>query len=69
MIGLDLAKLSFRSVTDSVNFTQLYDLFKIKANRDELNDFLRTKGWDITAGQSMQKSQWLTLNLTHSCKV
>jgi hypothetical protein len=52
---LDLAKLSFRSVTDSANFTQLYDLFKSQSSKDELNDFLRTKGWNI-AGQNAVKT-------------
>ncbi len=52
---LDLAKLSYRSVTDSANFTQLYDLFKTKASRDELNDFLRTKGWNTPGGQNATK--------------
>src|SRR5205085_2499918 len=53
---LDLAKLSFRSVTDSANFTQLYDLFRIKASRDELNEFLRTKGWEIAGDQNIIKA-------------
>ena len=43
---VDLAKLSYRSVTDSANFTQLYDLLKTRRSRDELNDFLRSKGWN-----------------------
>ena len=53
---VDLAKLSYRSVTDSSNFNQLYDLFKIKGNRDELNDFLRSKGWNIPDDQSLVKT-------------
>ncbi len=53
---VDLAKLSYRTVTDSANFTQLYDLFKIKGNRDDLNDFLRSKGWNITNDQSLIKT-------------
>ncbi len=53
---VDLAKLSYRSVTDSANFIQLYDLFKTKGNRDELNDFLRSKGWNITNDQSLIKT-------------
>jgi hypothetical protein len=48
---LDLAILSYRSVTDSANFTRLYDLFKTQANRDELSNFLRSKGWNITNDQ------------------
>ena len=53
---LDLAKLSYRSIIDSANFTQLYDLFKIQASKNELNDFLRTKGWNITNDQSLIKT-------------
>lgn len=53
---LDLAKLAYRSITDSANFTQLYDLFKVPASRDELTDFLRTKGWNVPASQSNVKA-------------
>jgi hypothetical protein len=49
---LDLALLSYRAVTDSANFTRLYDLFKTQANRDELSNFLRSKGWNITNDQA-----------------
>ena len=44
---LDLAKLSYRAVTDSSNFIQLYDLFKMQNSKDDLNDFLRSRGWNI----------------------
>ncbi|MEO6220767.1 MAG: DUF4476 domain-containing protein [Ginsengibacter sp.] len=53
---VDLAKLSYRSVTDSANFTQLYDMFKKQASKDELNDFLHSKGWNITNDQSILKT-------------
>jgi Domain of unknown function (DUF4476) len=53
---LDLAKLSYRSATDSANFTQLYDLFKTQASRDDLNDFLRSKGWNISTGENIMKT-------------
>ncbi len=53
---VDLAKLSYRSITDSSGFTQLYDIFKSQASKDELNDFLRTKGWNIPNGQNTIKS-------------
>lgn len=33
---LELAKLSYKTITDPENFTQLNDLFQLKANRDEL---------------------------------
>ena len=53
---LDLAKLSYRSVIDAVNFTQLYDLFKTQASKDELNVFLRSKGWNIANDQQQVKT-------------
>ena len=53
---IDLAKLAYRSVIDSANFTQLYDLFKTQAAKDELNDFLRTKGWNISNDQTHIKT-------------
>ncbi|HEV8082236.1 MAG TPA: DUF4476 domain-containing protein, partial [Chitinophagaceae bacterium] len=53
---LDLAKLSYRSVTDSANFTKLYDLFKTQASRDELNNFLRTKGWNFNNNSTPVKT-------------
>jgi len=53
---LDLAKLSYRSVTDSANFIGLNDLFKTQTNKDELNNFLRTKGWNITNNQAAIKT-------------
>ena len=36
---LDLAELSYRSVTDSTNFIQLSDLFKVPSNKSDFNDF------------------------------
>ena len=53
---LDLAKSSYRSVTDSANFIQLYDLFKAQASRDELNNFLRSKGWNNNTNQTSIKT-------------
>ncbi len=53
---LDLARLSYRSVTDSANFRQLYDLFQTQANRADLDDFLRSKGWGSTPAQTTVKT-------------
>jgi hypothetical protein len=39
---LELAKLSYRTVTDPANFTQLNDLFKTQANKDALADYIKT---------------------------
>src|SRR4029079_18288648 len=52
---LDLAPLSYRSVTDSSNFIQLTELFKMPANKSEFNDFLRTKGWTNINDQPVGK--------------
>ena len=53
---LDLAKLSYRSIVDTSNFTLLYDLFKLQANRNDLDSFLRTKGWNISKDQTIIKT-------------
>ena len=37
---LALAKLSYARVSNSAQFTSLYDLFYIQSNRDELNNFI-----------------------------
>ncbi|MEP6617189.1 MAG: DUF4476 domain-containing protein, partial [Ginsengibacter sp.] len=37
---LELAELSYRTVSDAGNFTQLYDLFS-QSNRNELDRFIR----------------------------
>lgn len=53
---LDLAKLSYRSIIDSANFRQLYDLFQTQANKTDLDDFLRSKGWSSTPAQTTVKT-------------
>lgn len=40
---LELAKLSWSRVTDPGNFTQLFDLFTLQANRDELNTYIQAR--------------------------
>ncbi len=37
---LQLAKASYRNITDPANFSQLYDLFSIRANRESLEAFV-----------------------------
>jgi hypothetical protein len=37
---LQLAKASYRNITDPVNFSQLYDLFSIRANRESLEAYV-----------------------------
>jgi hypothetical protein len=37
-------------------FIGLNDLFKTQTNKDELNNFLRTKGWNITNNQAAIKT-------------
>jgi len=39
---LELAKLSYKTVTDPENFSQLNDLFQSKANKDELAEYVNT---------------------------
>ena len=39
---LELARLSYRTVTDPTNFTQLNDLFKLQSSKDELAEYVRT---------------------------
>lgn len=38
---LDLAKLSYRSVTDRANFPQIYDLFSTQSMKDGLADYVK----------------------------
>ncbi|MFN2458886.1 MAG: DUF4476 domain-containing protein, partial [Chitinophagaceae bacterium] len=38
---LQLSKSAYRNITDPANFSQLYDLFIIQANRDELAAYVR----------------------------
>ncbi|MEJ7780277.1 MAG: DUF4476 domain-containing protein [Daejeonella sp.] len=39
---LELAKLSYRTMTDPLNFTQLNDLFKLQSSKDDLAEYVRT---------------------------
>ena len=39
---LELAKLSYKTVTDPRNFSQVYDLFTIQTNRDELDKYVKS---------------------------
>jgi hypothetical protein len=39
---LELAKLSYRTITDPENFAQLNDLFKLQASKDELAAYVNT---------------------------
>ncbi len=40
MNRLQLAKASYRNITDPANFSQLYDLFSIRANRESLEAYV-----------------------------
>ncbi|MBA3673393.1 MAG: DUF4476 domain-containing protein, partial [Chitinophagaceae bacterium] len=40
---LEVAKLSWHRVTDPANFTQLFSLFTIQANRDALNAYIQAR--------------------------
>ncbi|MES3016410.1 MAG: DUF4476 domain-containing protein [Bacteroidota bacterium] len=39
---LELAKLSYKTVTDPENFTQINDLFKLQASKDELATYVKS---------------------------
>lgn len=39
---LELAKLSYKTITDPANFTQLNDLFKLQSSKDELAAYVNT---------------------------
>lgn len=39
---LELAKLSYKTVTDPANFTSLNDLFKLQASKDQLANYVKT---------------------------
>jgi hypothetical protein len=39
---LQLAKLSYRTIIDRVNFSQVYDLFTEQSNRNDLDNYIRT---------------------------
>ena len=48
---LSLAKLAYGKVTDPINFTGLYDVFRSVASRDEMNLYIRNNpNNNITAG-------------------
>lgn len=46
---LDLAKLSYRTVTDPLNFTQVSDLFTSYASRNDLATYIRSQNQNETA--------------------
>jgi hypothetical protein len=41
---LELAKLSYKTVTDPENFTQINDLFQMQASKDELTAYVKEVG-------------------------
>jgi len=65
---LQLAKLSYRSITDTANFSQLYDLFSRQASKDELATYVKNyynsnykvamSDADFTALYQDIKKQW-----------
>jgi hypothetical protein len=44
---LDLARLSYRSVTDAANFASLYDLFPTAAYRNDFNNYVIAQGGQV----------------------
>lgn len=47
---LPLARLSYRTVTDPNNFSSVYNLFNVQANRSDLEDFVNSYEEDVTIG-------------------
>jgi len=44
---LELAKLSYPRVTDPTNFSDVVDLFKVQANKDNIQQFIQAKNPEI----------------------
>lgn len=66
---LPLAKLSFRTVTDPDNFSPVYGLFNVQANRAELENYVNyyaanTAGSATTTGTAMSNSNFNSLYQT-----
>ncbi|MEJ6981534.1 DUF4476 domain-containing protein [Pedobacter sp. P351] len=51
---LELAKLSFRGVTDPENFSTLADLFSISSNRTEFNNYVIAQGGTTTGNTTIK---------------
>ena len=49
---LQLAKLSYRSITDPANFNQVYNLLSTQASRDELSAFVNNTSYNPKAAMS-----------------
>lgn len=61
---LQLAKLSYRSVTDRINFFQVYDLLKSQAGKDELVAYVHNFNEDHHANSAMNNAGFNTLYQT-----
>lgn len=64
---LPLAKLSFRTVTDPDNFSPVYGLFNVQANRTELENYVSAGGAGSTttaSGTAMSNSSFSNLYQT-----
>jgi DNA polymerase IIIc chi subunit len=51
---LQLAKSSYRNITDPANFTQLYQLFSYQANRDALAAYVNSYNGTVGSGTTIQ---------------
>jgi len=60
---LQLAKLSYRGITDPDNFNQLYDLFTTQASKTELEEYVNSYRDPINQQPSMAEADFNTLYL------
>lgn len=65
---LDLVKLSYRGVTDPVNFTQLADVFISTENKTEFNNYVRLNGGQIENTAKTQITEYEFNRLTQSIR-
>ncbi|HET6768185.1 MAG TPA: DUF4476 domain-containing protein [Chitinophagaceae bacterium] len=61
---LQLAKLSFRSITDRNNFYQVYDLFNSQASKNELEAYVNNYSTGSTANVAMTDANFNSLYQT-----
>jgi hypothetical protein len=58
---LQLAKLSYRTITDRSNFRQVYDLLNSQASEDELQDYVNNYGEDSNLNVAMSDANFNSL--------
>jgi hypothetical protein len=61
---LQLAKLSYRSITDKGSFTQIYNLLNNQSSRDELTAYVNNYNAGTTSGSAMSDANFNSLYQT-----